>query len=63
MAEPARPSLTSIDMNLVALGQEAGRRIIRMIAGERFSGIERLPCSLVQRDSCGPTLYPSPQTG
>ena len=63
MAEPARPPLTSIDMNLVALGQEAGRRIIRMIAGERFSGIERLPCSLVQRDSCGPYMLTPSQTG
>lgn len=53
MVEAARPRLTSIDMNLAALGQEAGRRILRMIGGEHFSGVERLPCTLVVRDSCG----------
>lgn len=53
MAEAARPALTSVDMNLVTLGEEAGRRIIRMIAGEQFHGVERLPCTLVVRQSCG----------
>ena len=54
MAEAARPALTSIDMNFAALGAEAGRRLIRMIAGETFSGALRMPCTLVVRDSCGP---------
>ena len=53
MVEGARPRLTSVDMNLYALGQEAGRRIIRLIGGERFRGVLRLPCTLVVRDSCG----------
>jgi LacI family transcriptional regulator len=53
MAEGARPPLTSIDMNLKALGREAGERLIGMIAGERVSGARRLPCSLVIRGSCG----------
>lgn len=53
MAEAARPKLTSIDMNLYELGREAGRRIIRMIGGEQFHGVLRLPCSLVVRESCG----------
>lgn len=53
MAEAARPSLTSIELDLYKLGVEAGRYIIRMIAGEKFSGITRLPCSLVIRESCG----------
>lgn len=58
MAEAARPRLTSVDMNLRALGEEAGRRIVRMIAGERFSGEERLPCTLVVRESCGARHHP-----
>jgi len=53
MAEAARPKLTSVDMNLNALGQEAGRRILAMIGGKRFSGVERLPCTLMVRESCG----------
>jgi LacI family transcriptional regulator len=53
MAAAARPALTSVDMNLYALGQEAGHRIIRMVRGERFRGVERLPCALVVRESCG----------
>ncbi|HEV7275028.1 MAG TPA: LacI family DNA-binding transcriptional regulator [Devosiaceae bacterium] len=53
MAEAARPALSSVDMNLYALGQEAGLRIIRMVRGERFRGVVRLPCSLVVRDSSG----------
>ena len=31
MAEAARPPLTSVDMNLVQLGAEAGRQMIEMI--------------------------------
>jgi LacI family transcriptional regulator len=53
MAEGARPPLTSVDMNLKALGREAGERLIGMIAGEKVSGARRLPCSLVIRGSCG----------
>ncbi len=53
MAEGARPPLTSVDMNLKALGHEAGERLIGMIAGEKVSGARRLPCSLVIRGSCG----------
>jgi len=53
MVEAARPALTSVDMNLHALGREAGRRIVRLIDGEALSGVLRLPCTLVVRDSCG----------
>ena len=56
LTESAQPPLTSIDMNLRDLGAEAGRRLIRMIAGERFTGPHRLPCTLVVRDSCGTPL-------
>ena len=51
MALAARPPLTSIDMNLRALGREAGDRLIEMIAGKQLSGIRRRPCSLVVRQS------------
>jgi LacI family transcriptional regulator len=57
MAAATRPPLTTIDMNLSALGREAGLRLIRMIAGEPMRGIHRLPCSLIIRASCG---APSP---
>lgn len=45
------PPLTSIDMNLRALGREAGDSLLDMIAGKRVSGIRRRPCSLVVRGS------------
>lgn len=54
MAEAARPPLTSIDMNLPALGREAGERLLAMIAGERITGVKRLPCTLVVRQSTRP---------
>lgn len=55
MTEATRPPLTSIDMNLRALGEEAGHRLIRMIGGEKISGTTRLPCTLVPRASTVPT--------
>ncbi len=51
MTEAARPQLSSIDMNLKLLGEEAGHRLIRMIRGERERGTSRLPCTLVPRAS------------
>lgn len=51
MTDAARPPLTSIDMNLSALGHEAGRLLVDMIGGETIRGIRRLPCTLVVRDS------------
>ena len=53
MAEAARPPLTSVDMNLAALGREAGAALLEMIAGRKVVGVRRLPCSLVLRGSCG----------
>jgi LacI family transcriptional regulator len=53
MVEAARPRLTSVDMNLTDLGRQAGLRLMQLIAGERLAGVERLPCTLVIRDSCG----------
>ena len=54
MALAARPPLTSIDMNLKALGREAGDSLLEMIAGKRLSGVRRRPCSLVVRASSKP---------
>ena len=53
MVEAARPPLTSVDMNLEALGREAGASLMEMMAGRALKGVRRLPCSLVIRDSCG----------
>jgi LacI family transcriptional regulator len=53
MAEAARPALTSVDMNLEALGREAGASLMAMMGGCALKGVRRLPCSLVIRDSCG----------
>ncbi|GLS29144.1 LacI family transcriptional regulator [Mesorhizobium albiziae] len=51
MTLAARPPLTSIDMNLKALGREAGDSLLDMIAGGANSGVKRRPCSLVVRES------------
>ncbi|MDB5538691.1 MAG: LacI family transcriptional regulator [Devosia sp.] len=51
MTDAARPPLTSVDMNLSALGHEAGRLLIGMIGGDKQRGIRRLPCTLVVRAS------------
>lgn len=51
MTLASRPPLTSIDMNLKALGREAGDRLIDMISGKRIGGVQRRPCSLVVRQS------------
>jgi LacI family transcriptional regulator len=53
MTEAARPALTSVDMNLEALGREAGASLMEMMGGRALKGVRRLPCSLVVRDSCG----------
>ena len=53
MAEATRPALTSVDMNLDALGREAGASLMEMMGGCALKGVRRLPCSLVIRDSCG----------
>lgn len=54
IAAETRPALTTIDMNLHELGRQAGLRLLGMINGEdQQSGVIRLPCSLVTRESCG----------
>jgi LacI family transcriptional regulator len=58
MVEAVRPRLTSVDMNLCALGREAGQQIVRLIGGEVVQGVLRLPCTLVVRESCGAIRIP-----
>jgi LacI family transcriptional regulator len=47
--EGSRPPLTSVDMNLEALGRAAARRLFDAIDGDEVGGIERLPCRVVVR--------------
>ena len=58
IAGATRPPLTSVDMNLVELGREGGRRMLDLIAGRKWKGIDRLPCSLIVRQSCGADRMP-----
>jgi LacI family transcriptional regulator len=49
----ARPALTTVDMNLRDVGQYVGQSLLAILAGEHRSGIVRLPCSLIVRESSG----------
>jgi LacI family transcriptional regulator len=40
-------------MNLHDLGCMAAERLLVMVEGAQDSGIDRLPCSLIIRESCG----------
>ena len=51
LTEASRPPLTSVDMNLSALGVEAGKLLLGMVSGEKQRGVHRLPCTLVVRQS------------
>lgn len=51
MTDAARPPLTSVDMNLEALGREAGRLLLERIGGTELHGTRRLPCTLIVRES------------
>lgn len=54
VAAATRPPLTSVDMNLKALGREAGLTVLAMAEGKQVEpGIRKLPCQLVVRQSCG----------
>lgn len=53
IAAATRPAITTIDMNLHELGRQAGLRLLDMMNGPRPTGVERLPCNLVVRRSCG----------
>jgi LacI family transcriptional regulator len=51
MTLASRPPLSSVDLNLKALGREAGTRLIQAMHGEPQRGLVRLPCTLIVRDS------------
>lgn len=54
VADATLPPLTTIDMNLRALGQQAGLMVLAMSRGELDTGAEhKIPCTLVVRQSCG----------
>jgi len=54
VASASRPPLTTVDMNLVALGREAGMTLLSLVDGKPVEpGIRKLPCRLVVRQSCG----------
>jgi LacI family transcriptional regulator len=54
VASQTRPPLTSVDMNLKALGREAGRLVLELADGKPVEpGVRKLPCQLIIRQSCG----------
>jgi LacI family transcriptional regulator len=54
VASATRPPLTTVDMNLTALGREAGLTLLSLVDGKPVEpGIRKLPCRLVVRQSCG----------
>jgi LacI family transcriptional regulator len=55
IAAACRPPLTTVDMNLRELGRAAGEQLLGAIDGRPSSGLRRLPCSLVLRESSRPS--------
>lgn len=54
VAAATRPPLTTVDMNLTALGREAGLTLLSLVDGKPVEpGLRKLPCRLVVRQSCG----------
>jgi LacI family transcriptional regulator len=51
MTLASRPQLSSVDMNLSAMGRIAGEALLDIMSGKRLSGVRRLPCSLIVRES------------
>lgn len=51
IAAQARPPLTTVDMNLHDLGRAAAERLLAQLEGATESGLVRLPCSLIVRES------------
>ena len=47
----SRPQLTSVDMDLEALGRMAAQSLFAAIDGTERSGVQTLPCRLVVRGS------------
>lgn len=51
LAAHARPTLTSVDMNLEEIGRRAAARLFEAMEGHSTSGIETVPCRLALRAS------------
>jgi len=56
MVAGSRPRLTSVDMNLEALGRTAAERLFAAIDGSLASGVERFPCRIVPGESTAPAV-------
>ncbi|WP_305787158.1 LacI family DNA-binding transcriptional regulator [Symbioplanes lichenis] len=54
LAANARPPLSTVDMNLEALGRLAAQRLFAAIDGTLGSGIETIGCRLITRESTAP---------
>ncbi len=50
-----RPALTTVDMNLEAVGHYVGQCLLDLLAGKLLSGTVRLPCNLIIRESSDTT--------
>jgi LacI family transcriptional regulator len=53
-SQASRPPLTSVDLNLEAIGRRAGELLLAAIAGRPCAGVHELPCRLVIRESSAP---------
>ena len=53
-SQSARPPLTTVDLNLEAIGRRAGELLLAAIAGRPCPGVHALPCRLVIRESSAP---------
>ncbi len=58
-APTSRPPLTTVDMCLTELGQQAARSLLAAIGGEHDPGTHRGPCRLVIRESSGTARSPA----
>ncbi len=56
MVAGSRPRLTSVDMNLEALGRAAAERLFAAIDGSLASGVERFSCRLVPGQTTAPAV-------
>ena len=51
LATECTPQLTTVDMRFRTLGQSASQALLRLMNGEKETGVVTLPCSLVVRES------------
>ena len=59
IATATRPALTTVDMNLQAIGFYVGQAMLDLLAGKVLAGIQRLPCQLLIRESSRPLSAPA----